>query len=296
MLLKMQFAHKFGDGKKIMSEVKYKRYRDYLSQRIAANDTVMGLLAGSKLASQSLAITAGSQMLLKDIFPQVPHIDRFNLKAGKARGVLEDAENLLGVLAVPQIMALHEDLITGMLELLERSMAGSTNPNQRLNAKNMHARFEGAASISFTSSTLDLFQLLRMSRNAHIHNGGVVSKHFADELATCAPASLQLWRGITGESFPAYKEGDKVELRLPALIGTLAITKRLANEANEGLQQSLSPSVWADLVAEDCKSPWVPGNDGQQKKRILGIARKYYAAVNITEADLMAAQQRLATP
>lgn len=294
-LLRMQFAKKtwgWGDG---MSEVKYKKYRDYLRQRIATNDTMMGLLAGSKLASQTLSITSGSRMLLKDIFPQVPHIERFNLRTGKARDVLEDAENLLGALAVPQIMALHEDLISGMLDLLERSEPGSTNSNQRLNAENMHAKFEGAASISFTSSTLDLFQLVRMARNEHIHNGGVVGEYFARELAAFDPASLQLWRDITGESFQAYEVGDKVELRLPALIGALAITKRLAAEANEGLQQSLSPTVWADLVAEDWKSPWIPGNDGQQRKRILGIARKDYAAVNLPEAELMAARQRLTT-
>ncbi len=279
-----------------MAEVKYRQYRDYLGQRIATNDTVMGLLAGSKLASQTLAITAGSQLLLKDIFPQVPHIGRFNLRTGAAREVLEDAENLLGVLAVPQIMALHEDLISGMLVLLERSAPGSTKSNQRLNAENMHAKFEGAASMSFTPSTLALFQLVRMARNEYIHNGGKVGKYFAAELAAYDPASLQVWRDITGEAFPAYKVEDKVELRLPALIGTLAVTKRLAAEANEGLQQSLSPAVWADLVAEDWLSPWIPGNDGQQKKRILGIARTYYDVVNIPEAELTAARQRLVTP
>lgn len=279
-----------------MAEVKYKQYRDYLSQRIATNDTVMGLLAGSKLASQALAITSGSELLLKDIFPQVPYIERFNLRTGKARDILEDAENLLVVLAVPQIMALHEDLITGMLDLLERSVPGSTNPSQRQNAENMHAKFEGAASTSFTSPTLALFQLVRMARNEHIHNGGVVGEYFAAEIAACDLASLQLWGDITGESFPAYQKGDKVELRLPALIGTLAITKRLATEANEGLQQSLSNTVWADLVAEDWKSPWIPGNERQQKKRILGIARMYYAAANVTDADVIAAQQRLGTP
>lgn len=114
-----------------MKEVKYRQYRDYLQQRISTNDTMMGLLVGSKLASQTLTLTTGSRLRLKDIFPKVPHIERLNLTTEKAQDVLDNAEHLLGVLAVPQIMALHEDLMVGMLGLLEQNIPGSTRPKKQ---------------------------------------------------------------------------------------------------------------------------------------------------------------------
>ncbi|MFB0836056.1 hypothetical protein ACX8Z9_13380 [Arthrobacter halodurans] len=279
-----------------MAEVKYKRYRDYLRQRVATNDTMMGLLAGSKLASQTLTLTAGSRLRLKDIFPEVPHIERFNLTTEKARVVLNDAENLLGVLAVPQIMALHEDLMTGMLGLLELNSPGSTKSKDNVTASNLHEKFEAAANMTFTAASLQLFHLIRLARNEHIHNGGVVRQRFATAIAACSATSLRVWEDVTGEPFPAYRTGDRVKLGLPELIGTLALTKRLATEANEGLQPVLSASIWADLVAEEWKDPWVPGNPGQQDKRIQGIARKYYGAVNIKAAELADARKRIGNP
>lgn len=279
-----------------MPEIKYKQYRDYLQQRISTNDTMMGLLAGSKLASQTLTLTAGSSLRLKDIFPKVPHIARFNLTTEKAQSVLSNAEHLLGVLAVPQIMALHEDLMTGMLGLLEQNVPGSTRPNERITAANLHNKFEVATGTTFTPESFELFDLIRMARNEHIHNGGVVRQAFASAIAACAPTTLQIWEGITGEHFPSYKAADRVELGLPELIGTLALTKRLASEANEGLQRILAPSIWADLAAVDWKSSWVPGNDRQQARRIQGLARKYYSAVNISTSELTAAMQRISKP
>lgn len=101
---------------------------------------------------------------------------------------------------------------------------------------------------------------------------------------------------ITGEEFPLYMIEDRVKLGLPELIGTLSITRRLAFEANKGLQKVLSPSVWADLVAADWQDPWFPGNDDQQTKRIRGIARKRYSALKISTAELTAARHRIMAP
>ena len=75
-----------------MPEVRFAAYRQYLLQRQLVNSSVMALLAGSQLASHTLQLTQGSDRTMREIFPQVPHIDRFNLKSDHARALLLDAE------------------------------------------------------------------------------------------------------------------------------------------------------------------------------------------------------------
>lgn len=279
-----------------MAEVNYKQYRDYQRQRIETNDTVMGLLVGSKLASQTLTLTSGSTMRLQDIFPKVPHVQRFNLTTEKARAVLSDAEHLLGVLAVPQVLALHEDLIASMLILIEQSDSSLSRLTHGLNMSNCHTKFENATNRTFTTEVVELFNLVRLARNEHIHNSGVVRQTFADAIAQCSASGVAEWRNITGSDFFVYNVGDSVRLGLAELIGALAITKRLAVEANKALQQVIPKWLWSDLVVQDWQDPWVAGNSEQQVKRLRGIARTYYSAVSLSAADLSAAQQRAVTP
>lgn len=275
-----------------MTIVRYRRFRDYLQQRTTTNDTMMGLLAGSKLASQTLLLTRGSELLLSDIFPSVPHIKRFNLTTARAQGVLDDAEDLLGILAVPQVLALQEDLMTGMLELLEQNVPALAPLSNDAKASNVHERFQKATATKFTPESLELFHLVRKARNTHIHNGGRADKTLSNAVASTKPAALQAWSHITGSSFPAYKPNDRVQMGLSELIGILALTKRLADEANEKLQEFLPRDKWADLVIADWLIDRKPGNPEQQAKRLRGLANMEYGAVQLTDDELADARAR----
>ena len=267
-----------------MEKVHFKHYRDYLEQRSVVNDTVMGLLAGTKLSEQLLSLSEGSTALLGDIYPGIQDINRFNLPVAKARDILDDAENLLVVLAVPQILALHESL---MLDIL-----GILGSNARTSAAQMHETFEDKTGLSFPSEELALFHLLRLARNEHIHNGGVTRAHFAKAIRQLNSESDATWKSITGEPFPVYKTGDRVILNVPFLIGTLAVTRRLASIANRHLSQAISVPHWADLVVREWSLERRKGNEQQQLRRINGIARRFYSAIEIPKSELEAAFAR----
>ena len=64
------------------SIVEYLQYRQYEAARIEASNSMMALLAGAQLATHLLQLTEGSNRLLPEVFPQVPHIKRFNLTTG----------------------------------------------------------------------------------------------------------------------------------------------------------------------------------------------------------------------
>lgn len=275
-----------------MGIVHYRQYREQQRQRVQTNDTVMGLLAGSKLASQTLMLTAGSKLLMSDIFPGVEHVRRFNLTTGKAREVLEDAEELLGVLAVPQVMALQEDLMVGMLELLEKHLAGLGNISDGAKAAIVHEKFESATGENFTPESLSLFHLIRKARNTHIHSGGKANPALVNATNAADNQTLQTWNTITKTTFRSYQLGDKVELGLSELIGILAITKRLAEEANSILQKVLPRDAWADIAVADWLESRRPGDKNQQNKQLRGLAKFQYGPVNLSELDLEAAKAR----
>lgn len=85
----------------IVAEVKFAQYRAYEAQRVNANNAMMALLAGSHLASHTLKLTEGSDLLLPEIFPNVSHIGRFNLKTETATEILYAAEHHLSAMAGP---------------------------------------------------------------------------------------------------------------------------------------------------------------------------------------------------
>jgi len=162
-------------------------YRRYEATRQQANNAMMALLAGSRLAAHTLQLTKGSTELLPDIFPGVDHINYFNLRTDKATDLLDNVGHHLGAVAVPYALAVHEDFVMSALELLDTlghpTRAPGQNPDPLKNgvkASNMHEAVwltlgqplptHGAC------EALEHFHLLREMRNAHIHAGGSIEQ------------------------------------------------------------------------------------------------------------------------
>jgi hypothetical protein len=106
---------------------------------------MMALLAGSKLAINTLGLTSGSTLRLAQIFPKVPHIDRFDLRTDVAARILDDAELHLSTMAIPYVLALHEDYMMQSARMLVNETAMSRSVHRALNAKTMHEQFAGAS-------------------------------------------------------------------------------------------------------------------------------------------------------
>ncbi|MEZ2372941.1 hypothetical protein [Arthrobacter sp. RCC_34] len=272
-----------------MRTVSYLSYRIHEHQRVQANDTMMGLLVGSKLAAATLELTAGSAVTLSKMFPTVEHVRRFDHLTDKARAVLSDAEPLLGIMAVPFVIGLHEDLVVGMLKLI------NAEPNTRVpdlsNAKasNMHSKFERATGARFPGEVTELFHLIRIMRNAHIHNGGRANTALQNQVSGLSAPAIAMWKQITGEAAPHFTVGNEVRLGLPELICCLAVTKRLADAANIVLQTTLRRGRWLEMLKADWIASNPPkGNPQQRLKNLTGYARMYYAPLRFTKAEIQA--------
>lgn len=278
-----------------MATVNYPEFRDYKRLWTETNDTVMGLLVGSKLAAKSLTLTAGSHLQISQIFPDIPHVRRFDLSSSRAREILDDSEHLLCILAVPQILAIHEDLIKSIAILINHnSEAGAPIiPIDGLKTANMHERISTTHGVEFTSTTLELFHLIRVARNSHVHSGGVASQTLHNRRRETSEEATVAWEQITRTQLPHYTPGKPVPMGLSELISILAITKKLADEANSIASKLVTREAWSDIVLQDMEDQSrKPLNTGQAKRKIKGFARTYYSTLGLTSDELEAAVDR----
>lgn len=267
--------------------VRFADYRQYEQVRIEASNAVMGLLAGARMAAHMLQLTEGSNRLLPEIFPQIPHIGRLNLTTGAARGILAAGDTHLGAMAVPYALAIHEDYLKTCLTLLQRGGATLTGSPDDLKLAFLHAEIEKATGQSFTPASLEQIHVLRLMRNCTIHSGGKVSNQLLNRLSTWPANAEAGWTKLAGRSPRALAAGDTVEFGHGEVLIALAVTKNLAREATQFLESGLPRDVWADIVIEDLV-------DGQPAalsvpdafRRAHGHARFHYGPLKLTDAEI----------
>jgi hypothetical protein len=194
------------------------------AQRQDANNAMMALLAGSKLAVNALRLSDGSTMRMSQIFPRVPHIERFDLRVDAAAQLLDDAEAHLSVMAVPYVLALHEDYMIQCGSLLVSIGRMTATVLQALTPKTMHERFAAAAGTSLNGDHLLLFHLLRTMRNCQIHQGARANAELVSARSALSSSAEAIWVKLTSDPAPLYALGDDVPLRQRDLIACLAIT------------------------------------------------------------------------
>lgn len=280
--------------------VEFPDFRQYEATRQEANNAMMALLAGSKLAAHTLQLTSGSRQLLPEIFPGVEHISYFNLRTDSATELLLDSGHHLGAVAVPYALAVHEDFVMTVLAMLDtmghtwRAPGSNSDPTKnRVKAWNMHEAVymtlgqpvpaRGSAEIA-----LEHFHLLREMRNTHIHAGGSISSGLRDQ--------------VTDISAPAKAEWERVARRTPAdviamprlrfttfdIFAAFGTTKALGRTINALLRDGLAQTEWAEICRSDYStlSSKTPGSD-QWIRGLLGHANAFYGTTSMTEADLL---------
>ena len=253
---------------------------------------MMALLAGSQLASHLLQLTEGSDRLLPEVFPRVEHIGRFNLTSEVARQILKDADAHLGAMSVPYALSLHEDYLKTCLGFLETAGKCSAGTH-KIRLADQHAEIERATGGTFSAESLVQITTLRRMRNCTIHRGGRANDILVNDVA-CWPATVETaWVKVTRRSPRGLACGDRIVLGQGELVLALAVTKRLAREANRMLQQALPRPQWADVLVDDLleMDPNVLRAPDRQR-RVEGLARFHYAPLALTGIELQAALAR----
>jgi hypothetical protein len=273
--------------------VKFARFRELEKRRVDSSNRIWAIIVGSKMAASTLQLTKGSSRTLAEIFPSLQHVGRFDMRSDKAAALLGDAELEMCTMGMAHAIALHEDFVKTCLEMLIPSGKFSKTKLANTRTVNAHEYFAEASGHTFDVDALALFHVTRLTRNCHIHAGGLVDTTLVKAFSNMTPSQQSLWSSLTGESIAAPSVGSRALVGVGGLVATLAVGKRLAYDVNLGLQTAISRESWADIAADEyfsvgSKHP----KDPSSLRALRGYLKGGFAPLALTDAELQSAIDR----
>ena len=276
-----------------MAIVRFAAYRIYEDVRTEMNNAIMALAAGAQLAAHLLKLNEGSSLLLPDVFPRVEHIGRFSLTSQAARDILEEADRHLGAMAVPYVLAVHEDYMKTCLGMLERAGKVPSGTAADTRSVGQHSAMAAASAAGgFSADAAAQLHTLRKMRNCVIHSGGRASRSLVNDVTQWQQSAASGWVNLARD-LRGMSEGDQVTFEHGEVLLALAVTKTLAREANEILQRTLDRSTWAVMVLDELLQHDQHALKGQMwLRKATGHARFHFRVLNLTTNELQAAHSR----
>lgn len=246
------------------------------------------------MASHLLQLTRDSKHLLPEVFPEVPHIGRFNLHSELAHKILDAADVHLGAMAIPYALAIHDDFLRECIDLLVT--ANACTAKQAAQANPLAAKHPLIAQSTggvFNADSMGQLTTIRLMRNCMIHEGGRADRTLLNNLATWTSSIEAGWTKLTGNNPRQMRPGEELSFGHGEMILALAVTKVLAREANRFLQPALPRSQWADmLIADlvDSDAHVLRASDFHRRAR--GRAKFDYAPLQLSDDELTDACRR----
>lgn len=270
--------------------VRFPAYRQYESLRIEASNALMGLLAGAQLSGHLLQLNKGSDRLLPEVYPNVPHIGRFNLTADAASDILSEADVHLGAMSIAYALALHEDHVKTSLLMLADAGVTSRRRAREAHASGQHALLQEACGDLLDPLPLEQLDVLRKMRNAVIHDGGRVSPGLTASIESLSSGALAGWTKVAGRDPSGLRPGDRLRFGHGEMILALAVTKNVERGVNRLLQVGLPRVTWIDIAVRDAVAslPGVLGGNAGPRK-VHGFARHHYGPLAISRGEVAAA-------
>lgn len=273
--------------------VPFPHFRQYEKVREEANNAIMALLAGSSIALHTLTLTAGSQQLLPQIFPQVPYIRHFNLKTEVAASILKESGHHLAAVTLPYALAVHEDLIMTIIKELCVQRFGyllNVQGGGQLKAFNMHEtlyRTLGQPVPTPKATSLQLFHMIREVRNCQVHANGMVSPDLENKVKSLSTQAEQDWIELTGRTPTDLISASPIQFVINDIKAFWAIAKRVAYLMNDLLAASLTAEQWSEILVEDYSSDTSkPRFTDEWMFGCWRFATQFYGRTPVTESSI----------
>lgn len=276
-----------------MKEVRFAQYRAYSEGRVTANNSMIALLAGSRLAAHTLQLHAGSPHQLPGLYPGVLDIDRFNLLPDAARELLEKADAELAAVAIPYALAVYEAFVKDAIEMVRDSGFPVPSGWRPLQAGAMHDTFFTAVGVAPPTDEIQLFHLLRTMRNSQIHHAGQANNELIKVLIELSFDQQALWEELAMDKVESLVIDGRVAFTIGHLVASFAVTKTLARKINATLAAVLTRDAWADVATADYASGSnEPRNSIRWRRKLEGFARFHYQPLALQPQELEAAARR----
>lgn len=269
--------------------VRFRAYRQYESLRVEASNALMGLLAGAQLADHLLQLNRGSDRLLPEVYPNVPHIRRFNLTAEAASDILGDADVHLGAMSIAYALALHEDYLKTCLGMAADAGLLSRRRARETRSAGQHEALEQACGVRMPPLPLEQLGVLRKMRNAVVHDGGRVDEGLVDAIAGLSPQAVAAWTKVAGNDPTDLRAGDGLRLGHGEMLLSLAVTKNVDRGCNSVMQAGLPRHHWVRIAVDDALAEHPDSvRAGVALRKCHGFARYHYGPLELTRDEIEA--------
>ncbi|PZF61924.1 hypothetical protein DEJ33_15480 [Curtobacterium sp. MCPF17_047] len=267
--------------------VRFRAYRRYEALRVEASNALMGLLAGAQLSNHLLQLNRGSDRLLPEVYPNVPHIRRFNLTAEAASDILAEADVHLGAMSIAYVLALHEDSLKTCLGMAADAGLVSRRRARETPSAGQHEALQQACGSRIDGLPLEQLAVLRRMRNAVIHDGGRVDQGLVDAVSALSPAAVLAWTKASGSDPTRLAKGDVLRLGHGEMLLALAVTKAIDRACNGLLQLGLPRDHWIREAVEDALTEHPQaGHAATVLRKCHGFARHHYGPLRLARAEV----------
>lgn len=277
-------------------EAHFPPYNAFLSAMDSVNTTVMGLIVGSELAARTLELTRGSKLSIREIFPDLRHVDRFNLPPSAAMEVLQDAPAHIAPMTIPYAMAHMEELVVAFAEIGHTDMApgwnnvfGDDQPPRDTTVEILST----AQPEIVPKELLFLYQYVRKLRNFIVHGNGVATSDFVRQKWEDSPGNaLGIWQRWSRSRPRMVGKGECLKLGQGEIVGTFAMVRALANRLCFAAASMLSNEYWCEEVLQHPEIIDAVGNESQALRRVPGVVRPHFPALTSREGFVELVQKK----
>ncbi|WP_123680106.1 hypothetical protein [Curtobacterium sp. PhB115] len=247
----------------------------------------MGLLAGAQLSGHLLQLNRGSERLLPEVYPNVPHIKRFNLTAEAASDILAEADVHLGTMSIAYTLALHEDYLKTCLTMCADAGSISRRKAREARSSGQHDLLEDACGSVLDPVPIEQLHVLRRMRNAVIHDGGRVDSGLVAAIDALSGTALDGWIHLSTADPSNLRVGDRLRLGHGEMLLALAVTKNVDRNCNALLQTGLPRAEWARIAVLDALEEHPSSlRSGTALRKAHGMARHLYGALGLSRDDI----------
>jgi hypothetical protein len=263
--------------------VVHRPFLRFWRQRTDLNEAIKALDFGHRLALHDLSLRPQLESRrLTEIYPSgiVPH--NFDVSLKRASSLLGSSEEVLTEAAFLLAQPAYEYYLDAFIEFLAR---GSGSPKTTARSLALRHRWVKQHGVPVEATPeFELFDLLRLSRNAFIHNGGLIDAELAEARGKLSAAAGALWTRATKEGLPAMAEDQRLELGGRAPIGTIYVVGEMGVRLNRELLKSgvIKDQKWAELIVSDYRSDlqaeekWRRSHNHQRLEFITKYAQVFF--------------------
>lgn len=258
-----------------------RNFMEFWTKRTHVNQSIAALLFAQRMARHEIETMRPhlKTLLIREIYPEHVAGRNFNYTLSAASEQLAHADDFLFDVGLVSCQPLYETYLKSVCDLV------SVSAGVPCNAGDIPRRHRWLTNrgLDLTGPQLELFDLLRMARNKHVHEGGASTTALENARGSLSDDALSTWKRAAKRGFPAMPAGETIPSGSFNPVATVYAIGNMGVKLNNALVASeiVTRDVWADIAVADYRADapggWATNRDGRISK-VRGYGDFYFGA------------------